>query len=97
MTQLNAGAMASLGVNPALGRLFLPEEDRKGGDAHKALISHRLWQQRFSGAPGIVGQNANQADHVYHYRRYAARLSFPRKHRRLDADGKLDRYLSANQ
>jgi putative ABC transport system permease protein len=56
LTQLNAGAMASLGVNPVIGRLFLPEEDRKGGDAHKALISHRLWQQRFSGAPDIVGQ-----------------------------------------
>jgi putative ABC transport system permease protein len=43
LTQLNAGAMGSLGVYPVLGRLFLPEEDRKGGDVHKALISHRLW------------------------------------------------------
>jgi predicted permease len=57
MTQLNAGAMGVLGVNPMIGRLFLPEEDRKGGDVHKALISHRLWQQRFSGAPDIVGQS----------------------------------------
>ena len=51
LTQLNAGAMNSLGVNPVIGRLFLPEEDRKGGDVHKALISHRLWRQRFGGAP----------------------------------------------
>jgi predicted permease len=56
MTQLNAGALAILGVSPVLGRLFLPEEDRKGGDVHKALISHRLWQQRFGGAPDIVGR-----------------------------------------
>jgi putative ABC transport system permease protein len=56
MTQLNDGAMSSLGVNPVIGRLFLPEEDRKGGDVHKALISHRLWQQRFGGRPDIVGR-----------------------------------------
>jgi len=56
LTQLNAGAMGSLGVNPALGRLFLPEEDRKGGDVFKAVISHRLWQQRFGGATDIVGR-----------------------------------------
>ena len=56
LTQLNAGAMNSLGVNPVIGRLFLPEEDRKGGDVHKALISHRLWRQRFGGAPDIVGR-----------------------------------------
>jgi putative ABC transport system permease protein len=57
MTQLNDGAMGSLGVNPVIGRLFLPEEDRKGGDVHKALISHRLWQQRFGGGPDIVGRS----------------------------------------
>jgi len=56
MTQLNDGALAGLGVNPVIGRLFLPEEDRRGGDVHKALISHRLWQQRFGGATDIVGQ-----------------------------------------
>ncbi|MGH9753671.1 MAG: ABC transporter permease [Blastocatellia bacterium] len=56
LTQLNAGSMASLGVNPVIGRLFLPEGDRKGGDAHKALISHRLWQQRFSSTLDIIGQ-----------------------------------------
>jgi hypothetical protein len=39
---LRALCKASLGVNPVIGRLFLPEEDRRGGDVHKALISHRL-------------------------------------------------------
>jgi predicted permease len=56
LTQLNASAMGSLGVYPVVGRLFLPAEDRKGGDVHKALISHRLWQQRYGGAPDIVGR-----------------------------------------
>jgi putative ABC transport system permease protein len=56
MTLLNVGALVSLGVNPILGRLFLPEEDRQGGDVFKAIISYRLWQERFGAAPDIIGR-----------------------------------------
>ena len=44
---------AVLGAAPALGRVFLPEEDRPGGP-RIVLISHGLWQRRFAGDPGIV-------------------------------------------
>ena len=44
-----------LGVRPALGRVFLPEEDRPGG-APVAVISHGLWQRRFGGDPNLVGR-----------------------------------------
>jgi predicted permease len=45
----------TLGVQPALGRLFTPEECRKGGrDA--VLLSHLFWQRQFAADPGIVGQ-----------------------------------------
>src|SRR5882724_6873448 len=47
LAQLQPPALAILGVTPVVGRLFLPEEDRPGGDVHKALISYRLWQDRF--------------------------------------------------
>lgn len=57
MTQLNTGALSALGVNPVLGRLFLPEEDRRGGDVHKAIISYQLWQDRFSADPDIIGKS----------------------------------------
>jgi putative ABC transport system permease protein len=43
-----------LQVRPALGRGFLSSEDRQGSAV--AMISHRLWQQRFGGDPGIVGR-----------------------------------------
>ena len=43
-----------LGVAAARGRTFTPEEDRPGNDV--ALVSHRLWQSRFGGDPGLVGR-----------------------------------------
>lgn len=45
-----------MGVKPALGRTFLPEEGRTEGDAPVVVISHFLWQQRFNGDPSIVGK-----------------------------------------
>jgi predicted permease len=44
-----------LGVDPPLGRHFLPQEDVPGGPP-VALISHRLWLSRFGGDPAIVGK-----------------------------------------
>ena len=52
--QVSAGLLPLLGVAPALGRTFSPEDDRPGG-APVAIISHSLWQRRFGGAPSAVG------------------------------------------
>lgn len=46
-----------LGATPALGRSFLAEEDRPGGDNAVVMLSHRLWQQRFDGDPRILGRD----------------------------------------
>jgi putative ABC transport system permease protein len=45
-----------LGVRPALGRTFLPDEDRDGGDAAVVVLSHALWVQRFGSDPAILGK-----------------------------------------
>lgn len=45
-----------LGVEPLLGRLFTPEECRKGGRA-AALLSYQFWQRQFGGDPAIVGRS----------------------------------------
>ena len=44
-----------LGVEAALGRTFLPEEERPEGE-RVVLLGHALWQQRFGGDPGVVGR-----------------------------------------
>jgi putative ABC transport system permease protein len=44
-----------LGVKPALGRLFMPEEDRPGGP-HVILMGHGLWVRRFGGDRGLIGR-----------------------------------------
>lgn len=55
MRQASVGYFEALGVEPALGRLFLPEEDRPGA-APVVLLSHELWQRRFASDPNVVGQ-----------------------------------------
>ena len=45
-----------LGVRPAAGRFFAPEEDRAPGTHPVAIVNHRLWQRRFGGRPDIVGR-----------------------------------------
>jgi putative ABC transport system permease protein len=41
-------------IQPVMGRLFLPEEDRPFGPK-VVLLGHKLWQQEFGGA-NVVGQ-----------------------------------------
>ncbi|HEY6402415.1 MAG TPA: ABC transporter permease, partial [Blastocatellia bacterium] len=45
----------TLGVQPALGRNFTPEEDMVGGP-RVAIISHALWQRAFGGQANIIGK-----------------------------------------
>ena len=46
-----------LGIQPSLGRGFLPEEDQDEGAAKVAVLSHDLWAQKFGSDPGIVGRS----------------------------------------
>ena len=47
-----------LGVQPQLGRIFSPEED-KFGAARTALISDSLWRTAFGADPNILGRSIN--------------------------------------
>ncbi|HEV2416698.1 MAG TPA: ABC transporter permease [Terriglobia bacterium] len=44
-----------LGVEPALGRDFRPEEDRIGG-ASVAILSNGLWRTQFGADPRVIGK-----------------------------------------
>jgi macrolide transport system ATP-binding/permease protein len=45
-----------LRVRPALGRGFLPEEDKTPGSHPVVVLSHSIWQRRFASDPGITGK-----------------------------------------
>jgi predicted permease len=65
------GAMVSgnyfdvLGVKPALGRTFLPEEDRIPGAYPVAVVSYGLWNLRFGSDPGLVGRKIRISGHAF--------------------------------
>jgi putative ABC transport system permease protein len=50
-----SGMFPLLGIRPAVGRTFHPEED-KPGNPPVVLISHRLWQSHFGSDPSVVGR-----------------------------------------
>jgi len=52
---VTANLFSLLGIQPALGRDFLPDED-KAGNQRKVILSHGLWQRRFAGERSIVGK-----------------------------------------
>jgi predicted permease len=55
--QLVSDNLLSLtGSRPALGRFFAREETSQPGSAAVTVLSHRVWQDRFAGAPDIIGQ-----------------------------------------
>ena len=45
-----------LGVPPALGRAFFPEDDRRGA-ARVVVLGHALWRDRFEADPTVVGSS----------------------------------------
>ena len=61
-TELVDGAYVSgrlfdvLGVAAIRGRMITPADDRGVTDGPVAVISHRLWQQRFAGASDVLGR-----------------------------------------
>jgi predicted permease len=48
-----------LGVLPAHGRFFSPDEDRPGDGRPVAVISDAFWRSHFGGDPGVVGKPLN--------------------------------------
>ena len=60
----SAGFFEILGVQPQLGRTFLPGDDNPGRD-HVVVISHSLWQRRYASSPGVIGATITVDDAAY--------------------------------
>lgn len=54
--EVSEGWAEILGVEPVLGRVFRPEEEREGMGAGVALLSNEAWRNRFGGDPAVLGK-----------------------------------------
>ncbi len=54
-----------LGVRPALGRFFRPEEGRQPGDAPVAILSHDFWRKHFDADPHAVNRTLRLNDRMF--------------------------------
>jgi len=61
---VSAAFFPTLRVNAALGRVFIPEEDRPGS-SHVAVMSDGLWRSRFGADPRVLGKKIFLDDQAY--------------------------------
>lgn len=54
---VSADLFPLLGVAPALGRGFLPDEDKPGDTGRVVILSQELFQKRFNSDPNVVNQS----------------------------------------
>ena len=54
---VSANYFGVLGVQPTLGRFFLPDEDQKPGGNNVVVLSYSLWSDKFGSDENVVGKS----------------------------------------
>jgi predicted permease len=62
---VSANFFTLLGVQPLLGRTFLPDEDQKPGGNPVLVIGENLWRRQFGADPAIVGRVVDLNRHLF--------------------------------
>jgi predicted permease len=62
---VSANYFPTLGIQPLLGRAFLPEEDGAPGAAPVVVISHGLWTRQFGADPRITSRTITLAGRAF--------------------------------
>ncbi len=62
--RISANTIRILGVEPALGRSFLPDEERPGA-GRVVILSHALWQRSFGGDANVLGRTCQLDGEAY--------------------------------
>lgn len=63
-TRASANLLSLLEVRPALGRLFLPEED-EADHGHAVILTDSLWRTRFGADRSILGRSISMDERPY--------------------------------
>jgi predicted permease len=61
---VSSALLATLGLQPALGRVFTADETSPKGE-RVVLLSNALWQRRFAGDRGIIGRTVTLSGNPY--------------------------------
>lgn len=61
---LSANMLKLLGIQPALGRGFTPQETQPGRD-QEVILSYQLWQRQFGGKRDVIGKTIQLNDAPY--------------------------------
>jgi len=56
---------STLGLEPALGRTFAPDEGWVPNKDPLIVLSYQFWQKRFGGDRGVIGQTVQINNHTY--------------------------------
>ena len=64
LAMTSANFFEVFGVQPHLGRFFLPEEERAGHDS-VVVLSYALWQRRFGGDPSLLNKSLTLDGQTY--------------------------------
>jgi macrolide transport system ATP-binding/permease protein len=54
-----------LGLQPALGRTFAPDEGWVPGKDTLMVLTYKYWQKRFGGNPAVLGQSVQVNNHAF--------------------------------
>ena len=60
---VSANYFSALGLTPALGRFFTPDEGSRDGGAPVAVISHDYWRSHYAESAGVLGQTIRVNDY----------------------------------
>ena len=63
VTYAKGNYFSALGLQPVLGRMFLPSEGETPGADPIIVLGYSYWQRRFNGDPSIVGKSVNLNGH----------------------------------
>ena len=62
--RITADVLPMLGVQPALGRVFLSREQERGNE-HEVVLSYQFWQSHFGGSPEVLEQAMTMNGETY--------------------------------
>jgi predicted permease len=55
--RVSGNLLPLMGIEPAIGRAFRPDEDQVKGRDAVVILSHVLWEQDFASDPGVLGRS----------------------------------------